>query len=235
MTKIDGRTKEAATKQLDESLKRLKTDRVDLVQHHEVIRYDDIDRILEPDGAMEALTEAKKAGKLRFIGFTGHKHPRIHLAMLMRAQERGIHFDTVQMPLNVVDAHFRSFAHLVLPEAVRQGVGVLGMKAFAGGVLFKGALPIAPIACLHYALSLPTSVVITGVDSMKMLTQAFEAVKSFQPLSQVEMSALLDQTAPLAKDGRLELFKTSSHFDTTAKHPDYLGGESKAVRALSPS
>src|SRR5437773_3208264 len=182
MTKIDGRSRKEATKQLDESLRRLQTDRIDLVQHHEVIRFDDPHRIFDPDGANAALLEARAAGKLRYIGFTGHKDPRIHLHMLEVAKERDFSFDTVQMPLNVMDAHYRSFEKLVLPELVQQKMGVLGMKSMANGIILKSRT-VTPVECLHYALNLPASVVITGCDSLEVLEQAFDAVSAFRPLS----------------------------------------------------
>jgi uncharacterized protein len=235
MTKLDGRDKEIATSQLDESLKRLKTDHIDLIQHHEVIRYDDPDRIFAEGGAMEAVLEAKRAGKVRFIGFTGHKDPRIHLYMLEVAQKHGFHFDTLQMPLNVMDAHFRSFAQLVVPRALEQQVGVLGMKALGGadGIILKSGV-ITALECLHYALNLPTSVVITGIDNDKVLDQAVEAARTFKPMAEREVAALLSKTAAAAASGHYELFKTSAHFDTTARHPDWLGGDSPRVRSLAP-
>src|SRR5256714_1459947 len=144
MTKIDGRSKREATRQLNESLRRLQTDRIDLVQHHEVIRFDDPHRIFDPEGANVALIDARKAGKIRYIGFTGHKDPHIHLHMLEVARENGFSFDTVQMPLNVMDAHYRSFEKLVLPELVRQRIGVLGMKPFADGITLKSKTASAP-------------------------------------------------------------------------------------------
>ena len=235
MTKIDGRTKEAAKAQLDTSLTRLKTDHIDLVQHHEVIRFDDPDRIFTDGGAMEALVEAKQAGKIRYIGFTGHKDPRIHLYMLQTAMNRGFHFDTVQMPLNVMDAHFRSFAHLVLPVLVEQQIGVLGMKSMGDGVILKSGAPITAIDCLHYALNLPTSVVITGIDSEKILDQAFEATRTFKPMNADQVAALVGKTQSYAARGEFELFKTSSFFDSTAKHPDWLGGPSASVQKLAPT
>ena len=157
MSKIDGRTKEEATRQLEGSLQRLRTDCIDLVQHHEVIRFEDPDRIFDEGGAHEALLEAQKAGKLRYIGFTGHKDPRIHLNALEVAARHGFKFDAVQMPLNVMDAHFRSFAQLVVPELVKQNIGVLAMKTMANGTILKSNL-VTPTECLHYALNLPTSV-----------------------------------------------------------------------------
>ena len=234
MTKLDGRTKEAATAQLNTSLERLQTDHIDLIQHHEIIRFDDPDRIFSEGGAMEALLEARKAGKVRYIGFTGHKDPHIHLYMLSMAAQHGIHFDTVQMPLNVMDAHFRSFAHLVLPELVKQNIGVLGMKSMGDGVILKSGAPITAIDCLHYALNLPTSVVITGIDSEKILDQAFEATRTFQLMGADQVAELVAKTQSYAAKGEFELFKTSQHFDSTMQHPDWLGGPSEAVQKLAP-
>ncbi len=234
MSKMDGRTKQEAARQIDTSLKRMRTDRIDLVQHHEILRYDDPDRIFAEGGAMEAFVEAKAAGKLRHIGFTGHKDPRIHLQMLAVAAERGFRFDAVQMPLNVMDAHFRSFAHLVLPYLVEQGIAVLGMKTFADSVLLKSGAPIAPLEYLHYSLNLPTSVVITGVESQRDLDQAFEAVRSFQPMDRAKVSDLLARSRPHALGGKYELFKTSATFDGTAKNPQWLGEDVEAVNALAP-
>jgi aryl-alcohol dehydrogenase-like predicted oxidoreductase len=229
MTKIDGRSKREATRQLDESLRRLQTDRIDLVQHHEVIRFDDPHRIFHPEGANAALLEARKAGKIRYIGFTGHKDPRIHLHMLEVARENGFSFDTVQMPLNVMDAHYRSFERLVLPELVKQNIGVLGMKSMANGIILKSGT-VTPVECLHYALNLPTSVVITGCDSMEMLDQALDAVHTFRPLSVPQREALLAKTRAVAARGEFEPFKTSSIFDSTATHPEWLGEEPQSVR-----
>ena len=234
MTKIDGRTKEEAMRQLETSLQRLQTDHIDVVQHHEVIRFDDPDRIFAEGGANEALVEAKKTGKIRFIGFTGHKDPHIHLYMLEVAQKMGFHFDTVQMPLNVMDAHFRSFGRLVVPKAVNQGIGVLGMKSMGDGVILKSNT-VSAIECLHYALNLPTSVVITGIDKPEILDQAIEAAKTFKPMSEREVAAILTKTKDVGIAGRYELFKTSSHFDSTAKHPDWLGGEAPEVKKLAPA
>ena len=233
MTKIDGRSKKEAAKQLDESLKRLKVDYVDLVQHHEVIRYEDPHRIFDEEGANAALLEARAAGKLRYIGFTGHKDPRIHLHTLEVAEEHGFKFDTVQMPLNVMDAHYRSFEKLVLPELVRQGIGVLGMKSMANGILLKSNT-VTPIQCLHYALNLPTSVVINGIDSLELLNQALWAAKTFQPMSDEEVTALLAKTRQAAARGQFEPFKTTSIFDSTAQNPDWLGEEPERVQQLMP-
>jgi predicted aldo/keto reductase-like oxidoreductase len=230
MTKIDGRSKREATRQLDESLRRLQTDRIDLVQHHEVLRFEDPHRIFDPEGANAALLEARQAGKLRFIGFTGHKDPRIHLYMLDVARERGFTFDAVQMPLNVMDAHFRSFAKLVVPELVRQGIGVLAMKTMANGLILKSRT-VTPTECLHYALNLPTSVVITGCDSMAILDQALDAARTFRPMEATQVDALLAKTQTAASKGEFELFKTSSIFDSTATHPQWLGEEPERLKA----
>ena len=229
MTKIDGRTKREASRQLDESLRRLETDHLDLVQHHEVLRFEDADRIFQEDGAQSALEEARAAGKLRYIGFTGHKDPRIHLHMLDVAARHGVTFDTVQMPLNVMDAHFRSFERLVLPELVRQDVGVLGMKSMANGRILQSRT-VSAIECLHYALNLPTSVVITGCDSMAILDQACEAARTFRPMSEQEVTSLLARTAGAAATGEFELFKTTSIYDGTAEHPEWLGEEPRRWR-----
>ena len=234
MTKIDGRSKKEATRQLNESLRRLQTDRIDLVQHHEVIRFEDPHRIFDAEGANAALVEARTAGKIRYIGFTGHKDPRIHLHMLEVAKEHDFAFATVQMPLNVMDAHYRSFGKLVLPVLVKQKIGVLGMKSMANGIILKSRT-VTPVECLHYALNLPTSVVITGCDSMEILEQALDAVRSFQPLSAAQVKAILAKTKAAATDGEFEPFKTSSIFDSTATHPDWLGEEPQRVRKLMPA
>ena len=234
MSKMDGRSKEEAGRQIDTSLKRMRTDRIDLIQHHEILRYDDPDRIFAEGGAMEAFVEARQAGKLRYIGFTGHKDPRIHLQMLAVAAERGFDFDAVQMPLNVMDAHFRSFAHLVLPYLVEHGIAVLGMKTFADSVILKSEAPIAPIEYLHYSLNLPTSVVITGIQNQRDLDQAFEATRTFQPMDKTKMTELLARSRPHALEGKYELFKTSATFDGTAKNPQWLGEDVASVAELAP-
>jgi aryl-alcohol dehydrogenase-like predicted oxidoreductase len=222
MTKIDGRTKQSAAQQLDESLKRLQTDHLDLLQFHEIIRLEDPDRIFAPGGAMEAVLAAKQAGKVRYIGFTGHKDPLVHLRMLEVAAKHQFHFDAVQMPLNVMDAHFRSFSQNVVPVLVNEGIGVLGMKPLASGLILKSQT-VSAVDCLHYAMSLPTSTVITGIDSMEILKQALDAVQTFQPLTTGQIAALLKRTAKAAADGRFELFKTDTRFDATAYNPKWLG------------
>ncbi|HWB95366.1 MAG TPA: aldo/keto reductase [Bryobacteraceae bacterium] len=222
MTKFDGRTKAATAKQIDESLQRLQTDHVDLMQYHENIRMEDPDRFFAPDGPLEALLEAKKAGKIRYIGFTGHKDPVVHLRMLEVAAQHKFHFDAAQMPLNILDASFRSFSQQVVPKLVEQGIGVLGMKPMASGTIPQNNLATA-IECLHYALSLPTSVVINGCDSMERLDQAFEAARSFKPLTGEQVTALVAKTREAAMTGNYERFKTSTRFDGTANHPEWMG------------
>jgi aryl-alcohol dehydrogenase-like predicted oxidoreductase len=232
MTKFDGRTKESARGQIDESLARLQTDHVDLLQLHEVIRFDDADRFFAEGGAAEALMAAKKAGKTRYIGFTGHKDPRILLYMLELARKNNFTFDTVQMPINVMDVHFRSFGKLVVPEAQKMGLGILGMKSMGSGVILKSGT-ISAVDCLSYALSQPASVVITGIDSQQILDQAVRIASDFKPLTNAHIQALLEKTAESAASGEFELFKTSSHFDSTALHPDWLGPETQRVQELA--
>jgi aryl-alcohol dehydrogenase-like predicted oxidoreductase len=230
MTKIDGRSKQEATRQLDESLRRLGVETIDLVQHHEVIRYEDPHRIFSDDGAHAALLEARAAGKIRYIGFTGHKDPQIHLHTLALAREHGFTFDAVQMPLNVMDAHYRSFERLVLPALVQDGTAVLGMKALANGMILKSGV-VSAVECLHYALALPTSVVITGIESMARLEQALEAARTFAPMSDAALDAIRGRTAAAAARGAFELFKTSSIYDATAGNPEWLGEEPPHVQA----
>jgi predicted aldo/keto reductase-like oxidoreductase len=235
MTKVDGRTKEAAQMQLETSLNRLQTDHIDLWQFHEVLRFDDPDRIFAPGGAIEAAMEARKAGKVRFIGFTGHKDPAIHLYMLQVARQHGFQFDAVLMPSNVMDGHYRSFARNAMPVALKDGLGVLTMKPFGGGpgVILESQTA-TPIECLHYALNLPTSTVITGLDNDKVIDQAVEAVRTFQPMSAAQVDAILAKTAAAAADGGYELFKTTSHFDETAKNAEWLGTDSQRTLKLAP-
>lgn len=222
MTKIDGRTKKAAAEQIDQSLQRLRTDRIDLLQHHEIIRLEDPDRVFAPGGSMEAVLEAQKAGKVRYIGFTGHKDPLVHLRMLEIADQNNFRFDAVQMPLNVMDAHFRSFERQVLPVLLSKEIGVLGMKSIGDPEILKSNT-VSAIECLHYVMNLPTSTVITGIEKMPILDQAFEAVRTFEPMSEQQVNALLDRTKEAAAKGQYELFKTTSKFDGTAKNPQWLG------------
>jgi len=234
MTKIDGRSKKEAARQLEESLRRLQTDCIDLVQHHEILRYEDPHRIFDGEGANAALSAARKAGKLRYIGFTGHKDPRIHVYMLEVAKQHGFRFDTVQMPLNVMDAHYRSFEKMALPELLKEKIGVLGMKSMANGIILKSNT-VTAIECLHYALNLPTSVVITGIDSMKILDQAFEAARTFRPMTKSQVKSLLAKTKKAAVRGEFELFKTTSIFDGTASNPLWLGDEPARVQQVMPA
>ena len=222
MTKVDGRDKRTASQQLDESLRRLQTDHIDLLQFHEIIRMSDPVRIFGPGGALEGVLEARKAGKVRYIGFTGHKSPRVHLKMLQTASDNGFTFDAVQMPLNVMDAHYDSFEKKVLPVLSGNRIGVLGMKPLGGGELLRSDT-VTAIECLHYAMSLPTSVVITGCDSLAVLQQALEAARSFSPMSKEQRSALLARTAKAAHDGKYELYKTGTIFDATSQNPHWLG------------
>jgi predicted aldo/keto reductase-like oxidoreductase len=222
MTKIDGRTKQAATQQLDQCLQRLQTDHIDLLQFHEIIRMNDPERIFAPGGGMEAVLEARQAGKVRFIGFTGHKSPGMHLNMLRTASAQQFRFDAVQMPLNVLDAHFDSFQQKVLPVLVKEQSGVLGMKPI-GDTLVLRSKTVSAVDCLRYALNLPTSVVITGCDSMQILQQALETARNFKPLSQSEVAAMLGKTAQAAQNGHFEEYKTTHNFDGTYMNPQWLG------------
>lgn len=221
MTKLDGRTKESATQQLEDSLRRLRTDTIDLVQIHEVIRPEDPNWVFGTLGAVEVLQRAKEQGKLRYIGFTGHKDPKFHMAMLDKAKNEGFRFDAVQMPLNVMDAHYDSFEKNVLPRLQRDGIGVLGMKPLGSGDLLRSG-QVSPVECLTYALSLPTSVVITGCESMRDLEQALTTARGFQPLSGRERQTLLAKTEEAARAGRYEKYKTSRKYDGTVRNPHWL-------------
>ena len=221
MTKLDGRTKDVAAAQLEQSMKRLRTNVIDLVQIHEIIRPGDPEACFAAGGCIEALVEARKQGRIRFIGFTGHKSPDIHLAMLAAAEAHGFEFDTVQMPLNVMDAHFRSFEKNVLPVAVKKGLGVLGMKSIGSGTLLESK-KVTARECLNYALSLPTSVVITGCDSVGVLEQAVDVALKFRPMPPADVAELLARTRDAAKDGAFETFKTSKKHDGTDENPHWL-------------
>lgn len=217
MTKLDGHTRAAAAAQLQQSLERLQTDVIDLVQMHEIIRMTDPAAICGPGGGLEALIEARAAGTVRYIGFTGHKAPAIHLEML----KQGFAWDTVQLPLNCFDAHFRSFEAEALPVLTRRGIGALGMKPMAAGkLLTTGA--VTPDECLRYALSLDTSVVITGCESVEQVEQALRAGREFRPMSADERAELLRRTAPHAADGQHEAYKTTGDHDGTEKNPHWL-------------
>ena len=222
MTKIDGRTRKAATEQLEESLRRLQTDHIDLLQFHEIIRMEDPERIFAAGNGMEAVVEAQKAGKVRYIGFTGHKSPDMHLKMLETADAHHFHFDAVQMPLNVMDAHYNSFGKKVLPVLVKKEIGVLGMKPMGSGMILRSNV-VQPVECLHYAMNLPTSVVITGCDSLEILESSLQAARSFRPLGDSEVAALLAKTVETARDGKYEGYKTTNNFDGTVHNPQWLG------------
>ena len=222
MTKVDGRDKKTTQKQIDESLKRLQTDVIDLLQFHEVIRMSDPDRIFAPGGAMEAFRDAQKAGKIRYVGFTGHKSPDIHLKMLQVASDNGIKLDTVQMPLNVMDAHYDSFEKRVMPTLLDRKIGILGMKPI-GAQIILNSRSVTARECLLYAMSLPVSVVITGCDSLPILEQALKAAKTFKPLTDEERTALLAKTTRSSSKGKYELYKTDNVFDSTAWNPEWLG------------
>ena len=211
MTKVctHGRGKSVAMQQLEQSLTRLRTDHLDVWQIHEVVYYNDPEKIFRPDGVIEALDQAKKDGKVRFVGFTGHKDPSIHLRMLAH----GYPFDTVQMPMNCFDASFRSFEQQVLPEANRRGMAVLGMKSLGGSgeMVSHGAVKVDE--ALRYAMSLPVSTTISGVESLDVLKQNLAIAQKFQPFSTAEMQQLRERTKFFASDGRYELFKTTVKYD----------------------
>ena len=211
MTKVctHGRDKKIALRMLEESLRRLQTDHLDLWQIHEVVYDNDPDLIFAPNGAAEALLAAKQQGKVRFIGFTGHKDPEIHLKML----SHDFPFDTVQMPLNCCDATFRSFETHVLPEATGRGIAALGMKSLGGSGELVRHGAVTPEQGLRYAMSLPVATTISGVDSMQVLDQNLRVAVNFQPLASAEMQALRDRCRFLAADGRLELFKLTTMYD----------------------
>jgi aryl-alcohol dehydrogenase-like predicted oxidoreductase len=223
MTKLDGRDRASAQRQLDESLRRLRTDHVDLLQFHEVIWPGDPGRIFAPGGAMETFLAARRAGKTRFLGFTGHKSPEIHLEMLRAWEAHGSLPDAVQMPLNVLDAGYDSFQARVLPELVRRNIGVLGMKPLGDGFVLKSKV-VRPQEGLRYAMSVPgVSVTITGIDSMEILDQAFRVARGFEPLDEHARRALESQSARVAASGQFEAYKTSHTFDSTYYHPEWMG------------
>ena len=223
MTKVDGRDRKTAATQLEESLRRLQTDHIDLLQFHEVIRLSDPDRIFGPNGAMEAFLDARQAGKIRYIGFTGHKSPAIHLKMLETAFAQPFTFDAVQMPLNVMDAHHDSFEKRVLPVLLKHQIGVLAMKPMGDHFILESRTA-TPVECLYYPMHLPTSVVITGCDSLPILEQALNAARSFRPMSDTQVAELLARTANAAHAGQYERYKTTHHFDGTFHNPQWLGG-----------
>lgn len=226
MTKFDGRTNRATAEQIDD-LRRLQTDHIDLIQFHENIRMEDPDRFFAPQGSLEAVLAAKQAGKIRYVGFTGHKDPVVHLRMLEVAAAHNFSFDSCQMPLNVMDAHFRSFTRQVLPKLLEQHIAVLGMKPLGDGNVLRSNT-LSAIECLHYALNLPASVIITGCESIQRLDQAIEAVNTFAPMSQAQIAVLLARTRDAAATGAYEPFKTTEMFDGTAHNPAWMG-ESRTI------
>jgi predicted aldo/keto reductase-like oxidoreductase len=222
MTKIDGRTGTSARQQLEQSLTRLKTDHIDLLQIHEVIRMGDPEQAFQPGNVIDVLVQARKEGKIRYIGFTGHKSPDIHLHMLETADKHGFTFDTVQMPVNALDEHFNSFGQKVIPEAHKRGTAVLGMKPLSNGAIMKSGAVTAPEA-LHYAMSVPVTVTITGCQSMANLEQALSVARNFKPMSVAEKLAVLAKTAPVAAGGKFEAYKSSHIYDGTVNNPQWLG------------
>lgn len=215
MTKVctHGRDRNIAMQQLEESLQRLRTDHLDLWQIHEVIYYNDPELHFAKGGVVEAVLEAKRQGKVRFIGFTGHKNPAIHLKMLQLADQHNVKFDTVQMPLNAFDATYRSFEQQVLPEATRRGMAALGMKSLGGGgeAVTQGAVTIDE--ALRYAMSLPVATTISGIDSLQVLRQNLAIARGFRPMAAAEMQTLRARCTPLAADGHLELYKSTKQYD----------------------
>jgi aryl-alcohol dehydrogenase-like predicted oxidoreductase len=211
MTKVcsHGRDKKVALQQLDESLRRLKTEYLDLWQIHEVVYEDDPDRHFVSGGAAEALLEAKRQGKARYIGFTGHKDPKIHLKMLAQ----NFPFDTCQMPLNVFDGTYRSFEQEVLPVLNRRGIAPIGMKSLSGNAEAIKQGVVTPEESLRYVLSLPVASLVSGIDSREVLRQNLDIARRFTPMTLAEMSALRTRVAPFAKDGRFELFKSTNRYD----------------------
>ena len=222
MSKIDGRDKKTAASQIDESLKRLQTDHIDLMQMHEVIRMNDPEKVFSPGGGMEALSEAKKAGKIRYLGFTGHKSPDIHLHMLKVADEHQFQLDAVLMPVNVMDAHFESFVGKVMPVLVQKKIGIQTMKPLASGMILESKTVTAP-ECLRFAMSQPTDVVITGCDSLEIVQQALGTARNFKPMGKEEIASLLARTEAAAAQGKFELYKTSTNFDGTTHNPQWMG------------
>jgi aryl-alcohol dehydrogenase-like predicted oxidoreductase len=221
MTKIDSHSKAGAAKQIDECLRRLQTDRIDLMQFHEVIRMGDPEKIFAPGGSFEATVEAQQAGKIRYLGFTGHKSPQAHLHMLETWLAHGSKPASAQMPLNIMDAHFNSFAAQVVPELVKHNIGVLGMKPMGAGVFLKHGIA-TPTEYLHYAMNLATSVVITGCESVAQVKQAIDAANSFKPLSSEEAASIVARAAGLNDAGRAEGYKSTTAYDGTTHFPHWL-------------
>jgi len=205
-----GRKKDVAMRMLDDSLTRLQTDHVDVWQVHDVIYYNDPELAYQADGVLEALTAAKQQGKVRFLGFTGHKNPSIHLDML----DRGFHFDTVQMPINPFDPSFRSFERSVLPVALQKGIAVFSVKSMSGSgeSIVRGAL--TPTEALSYAMSVPgVSTTVSGMNTMEVLDQNLEILRNFKPLAEGQMAALREHGRQF-NDGRYELYKTTVKYES---------------------
>jgi aryl-alcohol dehydrogenase-like predicted oxidoreductase len=222
MTKIDGRSKAGAARQIDESLRRLQTDYIDLMQIHEMIHTRDAERVFAPGGAVEALLAAKQAGKVRYLGFTGHKSAAVHLHMLDTAKQHGLRFDAVQLCLNVMDAHDPDgFEQRVIPRLQADDIGILGMKSLAGGSILESKT-VSATECIQYVMSLPVSSVITGCDSMRALRQSITAAQSFRPWSAAQRSSVLARTQQAAADRRYEGYKISDRFDDTDRNPDWV-------------
>jgi predicted aldo/keto reductase-like oxidoreductase len=200
----------------------LQTDHIDLIQVHEVIRKDDPERVFAPGGAMETLEKARKAGKVRFIGFTGHKSPAMHLHMIETATKHNFTFDTVQMPVNVMDAQYDSFARQVIPVALGLKMGILGMKGLGGGVIVGSSKTVTAVECLRFAMSQKVDCQITGCDSMEILDQALSTARNFKPMDEASIKELLARTATEAADGSLERYKTTTNFDGTVRNPQWL-------------
>jgi predicted aldo/keto reductase-like oxidoreductase len=222
MTKLDGRTGAAAREQLETSMRRLKTDHIDLVQIHEVIRMTDPEQAFQPGNVIDVLQQARKDGKIRFIGFTGHKSPEMHLNMIETAAKHGFHFDTVQMPVNALDHHFDSFGQRVIPAAEKHGIAVIGMKSLSNAAILKTNTITAPEA-LHYAMSVPVTLTVTGCESMANLQQALGVARNFKPLDVEQKIAILEKTKPFADGARFEDYKSSHIYDGTFHNPQWLG------------
>lgn len=226
MTKIDGQYKDVAEQQIQESLNRLQTDQIDLLQLHEIIRIDDCFRIFKEGGAIEAVLEAKEAGRIRYIGFTGHKNPVIHLKMLEIGFKNQFTFDAVQLPLNVMDPHFESFEKNVLPVLEKHNIGAIAMKPFASGQILNSKTA-SPTECLRYVMSLPIDVMVTGCDSYTILDQALRVARNLQIMTETERSTLLDRTKNAGQNGKFEPYKISKQHDSTSFNLQWLGIKSK--------
>jgi predicted aldo/keto reductase-like oxidoreductase len=235
MTKVCARDEKGAMENLEDSLRRLNTDVIDLWQFHEIDSDIDSDMIFAKDGAIHAAIKAREQGKVRFIGFTGHKSPRVHLKML----RQDFPWDAVQMPINIMDAHYRSFARQVLPILVQRKIGVVAMKTASFGDILRGGprhrlewmrtdlMKIAPplgdilrgykvsvAECLHFAMGLPVSVVVSGMDNLEMAKENIAIAKTFKPMTEGERSELLARVRDVARGGRLERFKSTHDFDS---------------------